>query len=153
FRAQRTNLKKTAPVTALLPIKNAYAKSLLLEVVECLRDFEWRGIRKMRKNGLLNFISQSFDSFAPRDLPAGVKGSFNSIAGNLVRNLQKIVANIQKSGFPFRFAGNSSKFPLHFDDFADKRMRKFQGANEIFFGQFVGGALDHHDVVRRTDVD
>ena len=87
FRAQRPDLKKAAPVTALLPIEDADPKGLFLKIVESLRDFERRCVRITRENGGLNFTLESINRLAPGDFTAGVKRGFNSISGHLISNL------------------------------------------------------------------
>ena len=119
FCAQRTKIMESAPVTALLPIKNADPECLFLQVIESLGNFErcriWIGCQHRR----LHFFAKGIDRFTAGNFSRSVKGPFDAVAGDLVSDFKKIIANIEKRDLTLRFAGHGNKFPLHFNNFPD----------------------------------
>src|SRR5271165_5396142 len=74
-----------------------------------------------------------------RLFPAGIEP--------LQSDLQKIVTNLQERDFPLLSAGLCGELALHLDNFADKRLRKLECLDKVFFRQLVRSAFDHNDFV------
>src|SRR5438132_758772 len=78
---------------------------------------------------------------------------FNSIARDSISDLQQILIYQEQWHRALRFADLRRELFLDPDHLARMPMRKLERLHEIRFGEFLGRAFDHEDVVFRADVD
>ena len=153
FSAQRTQIMEAATVTTLLSIKNADSERLFLKVVERLRNLELGRIRILRENVCFDLFAQGIDCSAASNFSRSVERRFDAVTGDLVRNFEKVIANIPKVDLTLGLTCNRSEFPLHLNDFANERMGKFDRLDKFLFRQLVCRALNHHDIIKRANID
>ena len=88
FASDLPQILITAAVHAFLFFENAFAKRLLLDVIERLRDRERIGLRMFFQDRHLHFFAQRFDGLGASDFARRVERAFNSIAGDLIRDFE-----------------------------------------------------------------
>ena len=142
-----------AAVHAFLFFENAFAKCLLLHVIERLGDGELVGLRMFFQDRRLDLFAQRFDCLAARDFAFGVKRAFDLIACDLIRDVEQRWIDIQQRHLAFWLADLRREFLLNPNHLARVPMRELERFHEIRFRNFVGRAFNHDDVVFRADIN
>ena len=146
-------LKERTTVTALLLIEDADAESLLLKIVECLGDLELGGSRELLENLGTDFLTESADSLAAGNLARGVEGSLDAVTCDLIGDLQHSLVNIEEGELALRLSGLGDELVLGGDERTGLLPGKIKGLLEFLFRKFIGGTLDHDDLLAVSDIN
>src|SRR3984893_18274498 len=124
---------KAAAIAACLSVKNADSKRFFLQVIERLRNFEWRCVRILSENRGIDFLPQRVDRLTSSNLARGIKRGLDSITGHLVGNSEQVISDREQLALPFGLPRHCGKFFLHVHNLANIGLSKFKCSNEILF--------------------
>ena len=82
-----------------------------------------------------------------------IERAFDAVAGDLIGDFENLLVHRHQRHLAFRFADLRREFLLDADHFLALTVRELERLDEVLFGNFVGRAFDHDDVVLGADVD
>ena len=152
LRTQIADLIQSTTVTTRLLVENRNPEGFLLQIVECLAHFKFRGLRKLRHNRHADFFLQSGDRFLTHHFALIVNRRFNAVTRHRISHFHELVFYREKSDLALRLTHSGSEINLSRNQLSRFTMRKMEGFDKVRLGQLIRRSFNHDHLVLCPDI-